>query len=216
MSLPGLGCSTIGILRSRVWVLSAVIVLSCASVVMAQDTPGRFEAGLNLTAIRNPPEGTPANLGPGLQGVVNFGRHVALDAEFGILPSTSFNGQTLIGLFGGKVGTRTNRFGFFGTVRPGFVRIGNTFRASTIVVGAPGTTTRFASLTQPALGLGGAVEYYPARHWAMRWDAGDTLVFQNPGPTFTAIFPGQAPLVTQTPSQVTNHFQFSAGFMYRF
>lgn len=218
MSLVCLGCSTISIriLGTKVSVLSVALWLLVSAVAIAQDSPGRFEVGANVTAIRNPPEGTPANLGPGFQGVVNFGRHVALDAEFDVLPSTSFNGQTLVGLFGAKAGTRTKRFGFFGTVRPGFITIGDTFRAATIVLGAPAGTTRFSRLTEPVLNVGGVIEYYPAQHWALRWTAGDTLVFQNPGPTFTVISPGGPNVVTQVPGQVTNHFQFGAGVMYRF
>jgi hypothetical protein len=207
--------STATAVTAKTLVLSAVLMF-CFGTCIAQESPGRFELGANVTALRNPPEGTSANLGFGFQGDVNFGRYFALDSEFDLLPSTSFNGQTLIGLFGAKVGRRTQHFGFFGTVRPGFVRIGDTLRASTIVFGAPGSTTRFDSLTQTALGVGGTLEYYPARHWAMRWNAGDTLIFQNPGPTFTAIFPGNPPLVTRIPGKVTSHFQFSAGFMYRF
>jgi hypothetical protein len=182
----------------------------------AQDSPGRFEVGGNVTAIRKVANAS-ANLGPGLSADVNFGRHFALDAGFSWLPSTGFGGQTLIGLFGAKIGTRTKHFGFFGKARPGFLTIGNVFLASSIVVGQNPVAT-FGRLTERALDLGGVVEYYPARHWALRWDMGDTLLFEERGPVFTGTFPGTPPvvLVTAAPARTTNHFQFSAGLNYRF
>ena len=93
----------------------------------------------------------------------------------------------MTGLFGVKAGTRTEHFGLFAKVRPGFLTFDNALRAETILV-TPGplgfpigtiSSLRFGRLTQPALDLGGVVEYYPARHWAFRWDMGDTLIFRR-------------------------------------
>ncbi|MFI5103620.1 MAG: hypothetical protein ACHP79_01735, partial [Terriglobales bacterium] len=76
---------------------------------------------------------------------------------------------------------------------------------------------RFGRLTQRALDLGGVAEYYPARHWAFRWDFGDSLVFQEKGPTFnfTGVgAPTQQPFTQRNFG--SNHFQFSTGVHYRF
>jgi hypothetical protein len=188
-----------------------VVFTSFSTPVLAQDSPGRFEVGGNFTAVRL----GIGEFGPGIEGDVNFGRHFALDGAYSWLPTSSTHVMT--GLFGAKVGTRTQRFGFFGKVRPGFISLGNTLRAETIILvpGLPAVSTRFGRLTERALDLGGVMEYYPAWHWALRWDAGDTLVFREQGPTITII---GLPIPTSfpAPSGITSNFQFSTGVHYRF
>jgi hypothetical protein len=194
--------------------LTIVLLLFYPALALAQDTPGRFEVGGSVTAIRN--AFLPSNVGPGLEGDLNIGRHFALDAAVTWLPSTSHAGQTVVGLFGAKVGTRTDHFGFFAKVRPGFVTMDNALRASTLVFPAPFGVSRFDRLTHRALDVGGVMEYYPARHWALRWDAGDTLFFEEQGPIFTIIAPNVVASFPQTPARTTNHFQFSTSLHYRF
>jgi hypothetical protein len=103
----------------------------------------------------------------------------------------------------------------------------NALRGATfILTPAPGglgsvttiSSFRFGRLTQRALDLGGVAEYYPARHWAFRWDLGDMLLFEDKGPTFTFIgvgTPSQPPIIERSPG-ITQHFQFSTGIHYRF
>ena len=191
-----------------------IIVLCCALAAKAQDSPGRFEAGGNLTVLKT---SVGANFGPGLEGDFNFGRHFALDAALSWMPADR-PGHLTQGLFGAKVGTRTQHFGFFGKIRPGFVSIGDTFRQETLVfTGALAMpSVRFARLTERAVDLGGVFEYYPARHWALRYDLGDTVIFEEE-PTFTLI---NAPFALNGPRTIPNHtrnrFQFSTGLHYRF
>src|SRR5215470_14233395 len=83
-------------------ILAAVIFASLA-FAQAQDSPGRFELGGSLAAVRN--FRLPSDLGVGLEADVNFGRHLAFDSAVDFLPSTSIEGTTVIGLFGVKVGT---------------------------------------------------------------------------------------------------------------
>jgi hypothetical protein len=189
-------------------------LLACSSLVLAQDSPGRFELGGSLTAVRN--STLSSAVGVGLETDLNLGRHFAVDAALDWLPSKNFSGNSVIGLFGAKVGTRTNHFGFFAKVRPGFLTIDNVFRESLLSVSPSFGFTRFDRLTERTLDLGGVVEYYPARHWALRWDLGDMLLFQDPGPTFTAILPGQPPFVSTISSRTTNNFRFSTSLHYRF
>jgi hypothetical protein len=201
--------------------LAVACLLLCSTLALAQDSPGRFEAGGNFTALYF----HRAGIGPGVEGDINFGRHFALDGSFSWFPKNTIGKNAMTGLFGLKAGMRTERFGLFAKVRPGFLTFDDALREETILVtpGPLGTpigilsSLRFGRLTQPALDLGGVVEYYPARHWAFRWDLGDTLVFQEKGPTFNVIGVGVpvGPPFTQR-NFGSNHFQFSTGIHYRF
>jgi Outer membrane protein beta-barrel domain len=194
--------------------LFLTILLTQSPTASAQDSPGRFEVGGNFTALRF---NQVANFGPGIEGDVNFGRHFALDAAFNWLPASPYE-HTIQGLFGGKVGTRTEHFGFFGKVRPGFVSRGDQLREETIILGpAPIISIpniRFGRLTERALDFGGVVEYYPSKHWALRYDFGDTVVF---GEAAKITIIGGPPLITGFPGGNTTHnFQFSTSVHYRF
>lgn len=195
-----------------------LMLLLWSNVVLAQDKPGRFEIGANLTAIRN--FELSSEVGLGTEGDFNFTQHFALDAAMDWLPSNTFEGKTLVGLFGLKAGKRFNHFGLFGKVRPGFITIDNQLRGVVIDVSNPASfSDRFGRLTQPALDLGGVAEYYPAKHWAFRWDVGDTLLFEERGPVINVIAPpGFPPFVVSPPSpgHTINQFQFSTGVHYRF
>lgn len=188
------------------------LLLGCSNPVCAQDSPGHFEVGGNFTALRANEHG---NFGPGLEGDFNFGRHFALDAAFNWLPASRYE-HTIQGLFGGKVGTRTQHFGFFGKVRPGFVSRGNQLRDLFIfppgpIVGV--SDVRFGRLTEKALDFGGVLEYYPSRHWVLRYDLGDTMIFGEA----TGISVVGGPLNTSSlPGKTTHNFQFSTSVHYRF
>ena len=211
--------SSVRFLSKNIFLPAVAWLILSPVFAYAQDSPGRFEIGGNFTTT-HAHVGNFQAYGPGVEGDINFTRYLSLDAAFMWLPNT-FSHE--MGLFGVKAGIRRERFGFFGKVRPGFVSFGNILRDSTIVVdlGPPavtlGTQAHVHRLTEKALDLGGVVEYYPARHWALRWDLGDTLVFQDQGPTFTAIFVGNpTPSITFFPARTSNNFQFSTGVHYRF
>lgn len=213
------------LIRSFISKASVVIVsISLLSALAAaQDSPGRFEAGAAFSTLRMPGLAT---LGPAAEGDVNFGRHIALDGAFSWLPNSGRE-SAATGFFGVKAGTRTQRFGFFAKARPGFLTFDNAFRGETVILTpAPsGTGTigiissiRSGRLTQKALDLGGVAEYYPARHWVLRWDFGNMLLFQDKGPTITFIgvgTPALPPIIERSPG-ITQHFQFSTGIHYRF
>lgn len=193
-----------------------ILCLSVAIDAMTQDSPGRFEAGGNFTALHTD---SGASFGPGVEGAFNFGRHFSLDAAFNWMPTNpEYNpGHVLQGLFGGKVGTRTKHFGFFGKVRPGFVSFANALRQETISLGPPASgSIRFARLTERAIDFGGVIEYYPAKHWALRYDFGDTVIFGEAAQiSFIGSLPGTS-FATSIPGRNTNNFQFSTGVHYRF
>jgi hypothetical protein len=192
-------------------VISSLLV-ACSSLALAQDSPGRVEVGGSLSAVRdfNFP-----SLGVGLEGDLNFGRHFALDTALDWLPSTTSEGNTIIGLFGVKAGIRKQRFGYFVKVRPGFITTGSIFREAFTNSDTGSGFQLSPRLTEPVLDVGGVVEYYPAQHWSLRWDAGDMLKFNEAGPTFIDIFNGQT-FTTTFPSHTTNNFRFSTSVHYRF
>lgn len=180
---------------------------SIQSMSQTSPTP-RFEVGGGITGIRNI---FIADVGPTVEGDVNFGSHVAFDAAFQWMPA-SFS-QTVNGFFGAKVGTRMEHFGFFGKVRPGFISTSDTLRGSTFNPDTGQESVRFGRLTEKALDAGGVIEYYPATHWLMRWDLGDTVLFEQP--TVFSVT-GTNPSSLSVSRGTTNHLQFSAGVHYRF
>jgi hypothetical protein len=197
--------------------LRCVVVIFVASVLLlptrsiAQDSsPSRFEAGGSFTAVRG--TSFSGDMGPGVEGDVNFGRHLAFDAAFNWLPA-SFS-HTVNGFFGAKIGTRTQHFGFFGKVRPGFFSTAYVLRGATLNLDTLEGTSRFGRLTERALDAGGVVEFYASRHWLMRWDLGDTLLFEDP--TIFTITGTNAPPSISSNRGTTNHLQFSTSVHWRF
>jgi len=177
---------------------------------MSQTSPtSRFDVGGGITGIRS---GFVGDVGPAVEGDVNFGSHVALDAAFQWIPA-SFS-QAVNGFFGVKAGARTNHFGFFAKLRPGFFSTSDTFRGSTLNLDTGQASARFGRLTEKALDAGGVIEYYPAAHWLMRWDLGDTVLFEQP--TVFSFTGANAPPNLSVSNGNTNHLQFSAGVHYRF
>jgi len=57
------------------------------------------------------------------------------------------------------------------------------------------------------------LEFYPARRWAVRFDAGDTIIHY--GERSVATFFVNPAFVTAAPEKRHN-FQFSSGFSFRF
>lgn len=196
----------------KVFWLAVAALLIFSSLAMGQDSPGHFELGGNINTVRN--FNFPGNVGVGVETDFNLGRHFAVDAALDWLPARNPGGNSVIGLFGVKAGIRKQHFGYFAKVRPGILTIDSVFREA--FNGPPAGFTRFDRLTERVLDLGGVAEYYPARHWTLRWDLSDMLVFQDSGPTFTDIVPGQQPFTETFPAKVTNNFRFSSGLHYRF
>ena len=198
-----------GIERALHLICIFVLLLGLAALARAQDSPGRFEAGPSFTAIKSDGAGG-GPFGPGIEGGVNFGRHFALDGTLNWLPERFglvSGGRVVQGLIGAKVGTRFQHFGFFAKVRPGFITSGSALRSSNFDPNTFVFTQRFARLTERALDLGGIIEYYPTKHWSLRYDAGDTMLFE------------ELPTFNNPPDSGTyrsNHFQFSTSVRYRF
>jgi hypothetical protein len=200
----------------RVISIATVTCLFLCLNAAAQDVP-RFEVGGGFTALHTAQRTT--NLAPSIDGVYNFGRFFSIDGTFNWFPHTASTTNFIQGQFGGKAGYRTQHFGFFGKVRPGFISMGNAFRQETFTVvplPPPSTgvgffpTFRLDRLTEKTLDLGGVFEYYPAKHWSLRYEMGDTMVFTEPIKVIGF------PFALNTNGRTTNNFQIGAGFHYRF
>jgi len=81
--------------------------------------------------------------------------------------------RRLQGLFGIKAGTRWREVGLFGKVRPGLVNFQN--KLYVVCVTAP-CLPLTSSQTELALDLGAAIEFYPSRRLALRFDVGDLWI----------------------------------------
>jgi len=174
----------------------------------ASETP-RFELGAAVSGIHLSENN---NFGVGARAVYNLNSSFALEGEGDFFlnnpaPGIRSGGRAIQGLFGPKIGYRTDTVGIFGKARPGFITFSNTFQGINFNPAAPfAFTIETGRLTEPALDLGTVIEIYPSRHWAWRTDLGDTMIFYRSAAFFGITLPGS----TQ------NNFQFSTGFQYRF
>ena len=145
----------------------------------------RFEAGIGASGIYREASNVSAGSTPGLGGRFVYNLYLtedvaaprlqlSLEADLHLFPLTEdpsiiSGGNGVAGIFGPKFGVRGRRWGSFLKVRPGFVSYSNAIRSTT-----PFQTGRF---TNPAIDAGVVFEYYPAPHWTLRFDAGNTVVF---------------------------------------
>lgn len=185
--------------------LQAASKIPCSD---CDDQPPRFEVGVSASGIHLPDN----NFGVGARAVFNFNSFFALEAEGNFFlndapPKLFSGGHAVEGLFGPKIGLRTENLGIFAKVRPGVISFSNTIRGVTINPTVPFSfSIQTGRLTEPALDLGTVVEFYPARHWAWRTDIGDTMV----------LYRGSSFLGIRVPGTSKSNFQFNTGLQYRF
>jgi len=196
-------------------VLILVITLSAANAVALpaasnnDDQPPHFELGVAASGIHLSDNN---NFGVGARAVFNFNSFFSLEGEGNFFlnnasPKLFSGGRAIEGLFGPKIGLRTENVGIFAKVRPGVISFSNTVQGIIVNPNVPFSfSIQTGRLTEPALDLGTVIEFYPARHWAWRTDIGDTMVFYR-----SSNFSG-FPIAGATKS----NFQFNTGFQYRF
>ena len=195
----------------------------------AQSEAPRLEIGLQVTALNLGdfklalPDLSKSQRGAGGRITVNLNDNFALEGEFNTFPNNfrlsvpqlnQFVTRKLSRdrvdqfLFGMKFGVRSNLFGLFGKIRPGFVR--SQLQDETANSANPTLNTRFRTSSGLALDLGGVLEIYPSRHTMLRFDAGDTLIRYE-----TKIQTSSGSSTSK--NKFTNHnLQASAGFGLRF
>jgi hypothetical protein len=191
--------------------VAGVIALSLSAVInqaQAQSETPKFEIGAQFSQLRIGNiigELDISDPGVGGRATWNINDYLGIEGEFNLFPERNENisgggGRKVQGLFGGKIGKRSEHFGVFAKVRPGFVNFDKR-----IVRCPPGqlcpAVIQFYNKTEFALDAGGVVEFYPSRSTVARFDVGDTIIrFTDRG----------------YPNRMTNNLQFSVGFGFRF
>src|SRR5262245_40476579 len=105
--------------------------------------------------------------------------HLDLDGDLSVHPNAGVTGYRIQGFAGAKAGVRFNRVGLFAKVRPGFLY----FSKDPFGVGRRGPSiydTQWAHSLEPALDIGGVVEYYTSKGLVIRFDLADTIVRYAP------------------------------------
>lgn len=188
------------------------VALQAASNDICSDCdnqPPRFELGVSASGLHLSDNN---NFGLGARAVLNLNSFFSLEGEGNFFlnnasPKLFSGGRAVEGLFGPKIGLRTENVGIFAKVRPGVISFFNTVQGVTINPTVPFSfSVQTGRLTEPALDLGTVVEFYPARHWAWRTDIGDTMVFYRES-SFLGI---------RVPGTTRSNFQFNTGLQYRF
>ncbi len=193
--------------RKYLFSVTTVALLLAVSLTFVQaqstDTP-RIEIGAQFSLLRIQEQNTN---NPGVGGRIgwNIHNHVGLEAEVNVFPERDKNrfasGRMVQGQFGLKAGWRSDRFGVFAKVRPGFIN----FDRLVINNCPPGAVCTaaliFGKQTKFSLDAGGVLEYYPSRHSVLRFDLGNTIIRFNE---------------RNFPRSTTSNLQFSTGVGFRF
>lgn len=142
---------------------------------------------------------------------LNLHRYFGIDTSLGFTPAppgtaTGFAGGRMLQFSAGlRAGISKGRFGFYGKARPGVVSFG---RAILLVDPPPAFRFHFGRLTEPTIDIGGIVEVRVSKKFALRYDAGDTVIRYGS----RTVFSNQP----AAPSEVTHNFRFSIGFLFLF
>jgi hypothetical protein len=200
-----------------------------------QETP-RYEVGLQFTSLSVDPPTAICNLclaaidnrihtEPGFGGrfTFNLTDNIAFEAEGNYFTRDRIgfpdpSGHMFQAQFGGKVGKRFERWGFFGKARPGFVgftEVGELIGSHVVNFGfGPLVIGDFRTVHQlyPSLDVGGVVELYVSRRWMARFDVGDTIIRYGELRT-TGLF---SATVFTRPAETRHNLQISSGIGFRF
>lgn len=184
---------------------------SAPSVVIQNNFPGSVLTG----------PASVSEFGLGGRFTFNVSRIFGLEAEANFFPDdkrshpvigipirvTEPGGRKFQAVFGPKIGYRGKKFGVFGKLRPGFIRLDRFIAVEQI-----GPPTNFYVLGDLRRGLtffnvdvGGVFEYYPTRRTILRVDVGDTIIRYG----------AQTP-ENLNPNITHNNLQISTGFAVRF
>jgi hypothetical protein len=187
-----------------------------------QERTRRFEVGMQFTSLFVNPQ-LPAGIidvsfehtEPGFGGrfTFNLTENIAFEAEGNYFTrllrfSTPQGGHIFQGQFGGKVGKRFERWGFFGKARPGFVGFTQAIQFSSQSFFPFTVKKRY-----PSLDLGGVLEFYISPRWMARFDVGDTII-RYPEISLSSV--GQLPVFVLEPKATHHNLQVSSGIGLRF
>jgi hypothetical protein len=138
-------------------------------------------------------------------------RFVDAEGELVVHPSAGVSGYKLQGFAGAKVGARIGRVGVFAKARPGFLY----FSKDPFGVARGGATfpgTAWAHSLEPAMDVGGVIEYVASNGVVARFDLGDTIVHYDP----RRVFVSQREPLREVGGFTTRNRQWSIGVGKRF
>jgi Outer membrane protein beta-barrel domain len=186
----------------------AVLLLLFATEkkVQAQDENPKFTVGVHYTTL-NVTEKSDKDSGLGIRFSYNLNDYLAVEAEGNGLPQSREGGgnNETQGFFGARTGVRTERYGIYAKVRPGFTRF--------YLLGInPGVNAFEQGHTRLSVDVGGVFEYYPSRHTAVRLDVGDTMVHFKSGDFFYRRLDQPMPVT----KRLSHNLQVTAGVAFRF
>jgi hypothetical protein len=168
----------------------------------AQSKEPKVEVGAQFSLIRfRDLSSTDAGVGGWISYDVS--NYFSLDATVNVFPQDKMNpfasGRKAEGLFGVKTGFKSDKAGFYGKFRAGFMHFSRNFDT---------TPQGFNDL---ALDFGGVLEVYPSHRSVVRFDLGDTMIRFGSRNIFV---PGVGPVDA---GKFTSHnFGLSVGAGFRF
>ncbi|MFN0087863.1 MAG: outer membrane beta-barrel protein [Blastocatellia bacterium] len=203
----------------------AFLLFLNATRIHAQEVP-RLEIGAHVTALNlgdfklKVPDLSKSERGAGARVTFNVSDNVSIEAEYNIFPNdfriTVPQLNQLVTrkltrdrvdqfLMGVKVGGRSEHFGIFAKLRPGYI---STRLQDETVNANPSLNTLFRTNAGLALDFGVVLEFYPTRSTMLRFDAGDMIIrYERSTVTGSQI---------QSSRFTTHNLQVSAGFGLRF
>jgi hypothetical protein len=163
----------------------------------------------------------------------NLNSSVAIEGEVNFFPGADAfsepeqfkDGLFVEGLFGVKAGKRFEKFGMFGTARPGFLHAskgnleGNPLVGCPAIFPPPPACFQTTSMDNFAFDVGGVLEVYPSERTIIRIDAGDSIVrfgerHISTGFSRTGSIP--RPAVWPLSAETSHNFQATVGVGFRF
>jgi hypothetical protein len=179
-------------MQTRVCSMLAVLIcLGAATTVSAQSLSRRVEVGAQLSLLRLADvDSTNTGLGGrasydvlpwlAIEGEVSFFSNDRFDVDISGLGSPGFeviySRRRVEALVGPKIGIRRDRFGVFAKARPGFARLGDRGLQCVGEMCALVLLARPVYRTEPAMDVGGVLEFYPTPRIVARFDLGTTLI----------------------------------------
>jgi hypothetical protein len=156
------------------------------------------------------------NLGVGGRFTVNLTRYLAIETEWNALPQINeYTGRKSQWFYGPKLGIRKNSFGIFAKARPGYMYMGRDFCQS-----YPPFEENYRCLgtykKNPAIDVGGVLEFYPKSQAIVRMDIGDTIVHFNHINRYRPELGPDFNVATQVFGGTTHSLQVTIGVGYRF
>jgi hypothetical protein len=152
-----------------------------------------------------------STLGLGGRMVWHIRSFVAIEGELAVHPSAGVQGYRVQGFAGAKAGFRYRQLGVFGKARPGFIY----FSRDPFGVERQGGSIfepAWADSLEPAIDVGGVLEYYAPNGVIIRFDLADTIVHYEP----RSVFQSQHLPRREVGGFTTRNRQWSVGVSKRF